>query len=62
MKVKDVIANCTEKDLIIIRDHGTELKATNIAPYKKAFAPYWERFVSVYWYEDNYKTVIIALD
>lgn len=59
MKVKNIVTNCAQEDLIIIRDHGTELKATNIAPYKKAFAPYWERNVKDYWRDGS--AVIVVL-
>lgn len=57
--VKHIVAECTERDIVIIRDHGTELRTSNIAPYKKALAPYWEKTVKDYWREGD--AIIIVL-
>lgn len=59
-EVKDIIAKCSESDVIIIRNKGTELRAINIEPFNKVFAAYLGKKVRDYWRENN--AIIILLE
>ena len=58
MKVKDVVKECFEEDIIIIRQKNSELRIPNIFPYRKAIAPYWEKEVSDFWRDGDYTMII----
>lgn len=58
-QVKRIVSECNERDIIIVRDHGTELRTSNIAPYKKCLAPYWERRVKDYWRDGDAMIIIL---
>ena len=59
MKVKDLVSQCTDKELIVIRQNKREVRIPNVNPYKKFIANYLNYAVKDYFYDNN--AVIIIL-